>query len=832
MSTTPTIHYHADAIARDLQTLDHYVSVPVTVYHLMQRDIDLYPHYYWEQYNSISILDKTASLAIFLKHINFSLLPTSARSIIKDIVTPVYTVKSPCPRTCILTFSTVHPPVLLTCIEMLRVLLEITMRLEWRTGISIEASSTATIPISSYEVCSVLAPWLRLIRVNRQDCVVYLTGKSCNLNATHGKAISGLYTTDPNELLIAQSMIPKEIGVLGLSVNDITNQHDFTDERMTHFVVQLVLLKMNHYTNIPNLVHTVALYLQRHCNEQGVDIYQAAISLSQTPDDLTGFLTTRLFTGASTTVLDRLLCMYYTSLEKQTMDIPTKDVHFITGVQQYGSYTLFNYMMKRYGNYAVAAITGAEWQQQYCNYLFVPDTTALAFCKEWSIPFSSIYDVQWDRGVTGVAVELSNDMHQTMMRTTIHKLYTSYPVPQPNFLFAMMSWFADPDKYTTILENLTDVEWEDLDGYAAAHQGYMDSMYKCWEWYPIIDPDTGKKVPRSPITSHHKWEPIRVWLCTVYELLYTFISAITCQTEIRACISIIDTTRMVQLIEWLPLMYNRTLTLVKAQQRGTESEQHTAHQALLYVLFCFYNGVNDLDPVEKGLVRNEMLTMQYAYTDEYLVKMFNDKRVMVADFKEGSEEEEKTGYNIHNNQVVKDRMWLIRTMLCAVLKGGETQDDYRLLQTFEGKCKPFLVFKNTSSAPVLIGEWLDEMGGMRDACLLRNSVISVKNKDTSALVTSIIRPDIRIESIRMRPALTRLMTDAARFHTLKVPVSQRPALSATAVHYSLKRSLTQDTLPTSVSSPPQTTKKSKVDDMEQKQGGEGTTSSVDDTMKV
>lgn len=782
-----TIQHQNDILVR---IPDQYISVPMMASLLSSLTQDTtQDDYQWEIYSSISIINRPIQLYTLLRSIDLSCLSSTHYNNTMKLDTPSHL------HLCRLRLRLAFTDILMiTPLQMFKVLLDLTYKIEWRMNIplvhnnkfhSISLNSTVNNPL-----CVILAPWIRMIRIMKDEYIKYLKHKTVALSATCCRIVSGFYNTDSNELLLKStstgSTSTSSSNALELNVVDINNSNCFTDERITHIIIQLAMQRFSNYSNYINILQTVKMLLQNN------GVYQQTMIKCGYPYELT-MLEQKLFDTTSVNIFDRLVAGYFLNLKTNNGTSGTiipYNAYFVPQVYYYESYDSLTHALLTYGNYIISCfydyIVNDEedpFPRDGLAFLFIPNMTAKEVDNEFHFDaynrtFES--DVQWKNGLLGTIVQVVETDLSDLTRRNIVMLYSTYPMKQPNFLFAMMSFFTS-NRYLFALNSdsgLNSTELQDLDRYAKLNPASIKALYNdCWKMEgPII---------KNPIHWTHNWISIREWILSMGELIHTFVRCVMrCKDSVQSTDGIFnqegsssgkkevyDTKMITKLLDWLPLFVKATSHFSQihySEQKNTPLYEN-AYKELIHVLICFYT-----DSIDVYAVSDPMnYFVEECKTFESNVKQwFSDKRVMTVkddslDTSEARASIERDEYHGGTMKVV-DKWLLIRQMLHLALGGGISDDEYSIIKKYTNKQTPFLVFNQLTKEPTSIGTWIDGGNTGTCTCLLRDTVSIYKTVDTSALITSIIPSDIVINK-EIKTRFLRLFTDTAKLHTLTIP---------------------------------------------------------------
>jgi len=650
------------------------------------------------------------------------------------------------------------------------------------------------------ETCCALAPWLRFVRVNQQDLIPMIRSKTSWLSNSLSKYLVGLYNTDTATLLKEQrnasKVKDKKGSGLFINPNSISNEFEFTNERIAHLVVQLCLPLVYSSFNPINVLHCIVFYLgNNHSMLQ-------SICTNYTPNASLGAdLLTYIQGLKSLSVFDRLIACKYLLLDRipSTFTQPLSNSggpFFIHGVEYFPSLDALLPFLVMYGNYAVAAAYQKEsnflFSLQY--YLFVPNTTALEVAEYMYIHEKRhVYDVQWRNGVLGCIVPVFVLHDKEITKSNIVRLYSSSSTTkQPNFLLAIMSWFANHKNFVPVTTtttgssgSLTEAELQDLDTFANNNLVIMNQIYYCWEFKPRIDLVTGKAIKRQPITAgfNHDWENLKKWLLCVGEVIRVFVRCLlgekgrvfTAGGIFSDSVSYYnkgseggawetqDTEVLIKLMKFVAHLYGATKVAYRqlnTNKNATEQDKRSAMWHLIQVMCCFYH--DDLD------ILNLADNGHYYEEDvgdimDAVQSRFADKRVIVQPTQEHERDAEE---DATVEEGVADHWTIVRIAMALVLDMKVDGPEMDQIKKWTGKYVPFIVYDAASQGgtrPVLLGSQAASAG------LVVDCFPCIKAKDVSQIMTSIIRNDIHIDTVHIKPFLLRVFNNTARAHVLEPP---------------------------------------------------------------
>lgn len=758
-------------------------------------------------YSFVTILNNPLQVYNYLRFIDFGDAPPTVTLALNTIYTKtccqvVNSVKLKDRLTeahnCIITHKDIKHNVLrVTLFQALKIMLELTLCIEYRISLNsalINSGSSSNsinkIYLELPETCSALAPWLRLVRVNQQDLIPMIRSKTSWLSNSLSKYLVGLYNTDTASLLKEQRNTAKmkEKNGLFINPNNISNEFEFTNERIAHLVVQLCLPLVYSSFNPINILHCIVLYLKNdHTSLQSITTkYGPGSSLN---NDIVSYIQ-----GIkSLSVFDRLIACKHLHLDRipTTFTQQNKRPFFMNGVEYFSTLDDLLPWLIMYGNYAVALLYQKEsnvlFQLQF--YLFVPNTTALEVAEYMYIHDKKyVYDVQWRNGVLGCIVPVFVLHDKEITKSNIVRLYSPYSLQQPNFLLAVMSWFANHKHFVPISQQpLTEAELQDLNGFAIDNPIVMNQIYHCWELKPQIDVTTGKQIKRLSIPADfkHDWEQLKKWLLCVGEVIRVFMRCLLCDNNGRVftaggifsdSVSYYnkscdgggwesqDTEVLIKLMRFVAHLYGAAKIAYRqlnTNKNATDQDKTRAKWHLIQVMCCFYS--DDLDVLnlaDNGHYYEEEVS---CIIDD-VASRFGDKRVIVQPTQEQMEEEKRQQQEGEgegeDDDMVVDYWTIIRIAMALVLDMKVDGEEMEQIKKWTGKYVPFIVYDQMK--PILLGSH-------QSASLIVDCFPCVKAKDVSQVMTSIIRNDIYIDNSHIRPSLLQVFTNTARAHVLEQP---------------------------------------------------------------
>ena len=520
-----------------------FVSIPTLLNRLSPFTNNNTQTFDFNSYSFITILNNPLQVYNYLRFIDLNDFPITIHGLLRQVTDRVVGKsldKSP-DHNCIITHKELkHNVIRATLFQALKIMLDLTLCIEYRIALnssllSVVASSSSSendigkIYLSLPETCSALAPWLRFIRINQQDLIPMIRSKTSWLSNSLSKYLVGLYNTDTNGLLKEQRNTTKikEMNGLIINPNSISNEFEFTNERIAHLVVQLCLPLVYSSFNPINILHCIVLYLgNNHSMLQSINTKYGS--------SLGSDLLTYVQGLKSLSIFDRLIACKYLSLERipSTYTQSNGRPFFMQGLEHFIDLDALLPCLVMYGNYAVATAYQKEsnFLFQLQHYLFVPNTTALEVSEYMYIHDKKhVYDVQWRNGVLGCIVPVFVLHDKEITKSNIVRLYSSSSATtkqQPNFLLAIMSWFANHKHFVPVSQQpLTQAELEDLNAFASDNLVIMNQIYYCWEFERRIDSNTGKPIKRLPITAgfNYDWEQLKKWLLCMGEVIRVFI---------------------------------------------------------------------------------------------------------------------------------------------------------------------------------------------------------------------------------------------------------------------------------------------------------------------
>jgi hypothetical protein len=800
MSSSSTAHQHPSASNNALPSVDtassstqrHHIPVETAVERLLcilpsdplfNSDITALENgiFNWSQYSHISVVDKSLQLYTFLRYVDLSLLPYDETATCQDILRKIMNEHAfsrnsapSCTRHCLLVMrhNKAKQPNELSPLQMLYFMLEITTQLELRTiCASTESDSTGAsdrISTASVDTCAALGSWLRIVRINRQDVVPHIRSKLIPLSALNSKAVTGFYQTETASILKKA----RSEAHLVIDPSTLKNAYDFTDVHIAHAVIQVLLLHLYTFTtsNVVNLLNMVVLFLTDD------DLFRKAYTDAGRPDDL-AIIEFKLMTNAKLhsgvfdqllisssrfngVIFDRLLSAYHIDVRhtvnpyEESTHTPSIGSFFWYPPTVYPSYTRAKSALITYGNYAVAAMldkSASMETREHARYMFIPLMTARETIADLNLQpqKEKAYDVQWRNNMTGTLVQLSREQEVDHIRRSILMLYCNNHAdgPQPNLLFALMSWFASTDASDVIVVETDSVQHDDLDRYKSHHPDVVASVHA------MMGRGGGSH-------THTDWTQVATWLRITGRLLR---AAVRCLTREAACVGMVggvfqdvsmetplvfDTRVMTHMMEWVHRIKNAFVTAYSSHfsqvQDATERDKHQL--PLLTILIDFF-----YTPLpESAAARAESVHSKSKIAPVTLkanvTKWFGDKRVLL-------HREALTGGAAVDTKTKSDDVFeKIRMVLWLALGGGASDDEYKLVVKHTGAHTPFIVFVH--GTPMLMGKNV----------MLRDTHSCLKSQDASQLVSSIVNKQTVKMCDTQRTELLRVFTNAAKYN--------------------------------------------------------------------